>query len=255
MQRFVLLADRRSGTTLVIDCLNNLERVHCEKRAFGIEKKIENPDENRHSGMFFLYRQETLGRKLRFYTGRRALIREFLEAEIFAGDAGGDIRDIRGFRLIYPKAEQYGDILECLRDSDTKVIHLVRENVLKTHISFLTAPMHKMHHPREGQEIKTVKLHLDTDNLLAHLKYRMDRIEENRRRIEGFPSLEVSYESFVEDRNAEAARIQPFLGIDDVVPFTTDLVKINPDALDQVIDNYEEVRDLLTGTEYEKFLY
>lgn len=252
MQKFVLLADRRSGTTLVIDCLNNLERVHCEKRAFGIEKKIENPDENKHSGMFFLYRQRTLGRKLRFYTGRQALIREFLDAEIFAADGA---KDVRGFRLIYNKAKQYPDILGCLHGSDTKVLHLVRENVLKTHISFLTAPMHKMHHPREGQEIKTVKLHLEPENLLAQLKMRLDRIEANRKRVEGFPVLEVSYESFVADRNAEAERIQPFLGIQDVVPFTTDLVKINPDALDQVIDNYEEIRDLLTGTEFEQYLY
>ena len=109
MQKFVLLADRRSGTTLVIDCLTNLPRVSCEKRAFGIDKKVENPTKDHHSGMFFLYRSETLGRKLRFWTGRKALIREFLDERVFGAEGP---EDIRGFRLIYNKADQHPEILD-----------------------------------------------------------------------------------------------------------------------------------------------
>lgn len=251
MQKFVLLADRRSGTTLVIDCLNGLATVSCEKRAFGIDKKIENPDENRHSGLFFLYRSETLGRKIRFWVDRQGLIREFLDARIFKATGP---EDALGFRLIYNKDEQHPEILNCLRNSGTKIIHLVRENVLKTHISYLTAPLHKMHHPREGAEIKTVKLHVDPATILTDLRKRNRRISEKRKTLQGFDVLEVTYESFVADRDAEAQRIQPFLGLNEVAPFQTDLVKINPDSLADIVENYDEIADVLSGTEFEKFL-
>lgn len=251
MQNFVLLADRRSGTTLVIDCLNNLPRVQCEKRAFGIDRKVKNPTPDHHSGMFYLYRTETIGRRLRFWTGRKELIREFLDARIFRTEEG---KDIRGFRLIYNKADQHPEILDALRGSQTKIIHLVRENVLKTYISFLTAPLHKMHHPREGDTIRTVRIHMDPSETLAELRRRNARIEKKRRVTDGFDVLEVTYESFVADRDAEAARIQPFLGLQDVTPFETDLVKINPDSMREVIENYDEIEAALAGTEFERFL-
>ena len=251
MQKFVLLADRRSGTTLVIDCLNSVESIQCEKRAFGIDKKVENPDKNHHSGLFFLYRSETLSRKFKFWISRQSLIRDFLDERIFCTE---EAQSILGFRLIYNKADQHPEILDSLRNSETKIIHLVRENVFKTHISYLTAPMHKMHHPREGDQIKTVKLHLDAGTLLADLRKRNSRIEKRRNSLAGFDVLEVTYESFVKDRDGEAARIQPFLGLDEVVPFQTDLVKINPDSLADIIENYDEITNLLSGTEFEKFL-
>ena len=252
MEKFVLLADRRSGTTLVIDCLNNLPRVNCEKRAFGLDKKIKNPTKDKHNGMFFLYREGVWQRQLRFYLNRRGLIRDFLEDEIFISDP---TEDIRGFRLIYDKAEQHPEILKAVGTDGTKVIHLVRENVLKTHISFLSAPIHKMHHPRAGDAVNHVRLHLEADTLISWLEKRLKRIDHKRSLIKDMPHLEVSYESFVEDRQAEAARIQPFLGMAEVMPFESDLVKINPDRLEDVIDNYGEIRDLLTGTKFEQFLY
>lgn len=252
MEKFVLLADRRSGTTLVIDCLNNLPRVNCEKRAFGLDKKIKNPTKDKHNGMFFLYREGNWKRQLRFYVQRQGLIRDFLNDEIFIS---GQDEDIRGFRLIYDKAEQHPEILKSIKGEGVKVLHLVRENVLKTHISFLTAPIHKMHHPRAGDEVNHVRLHLEPDSLLPWLEKRLNRIDFRRELISDMPNLEVSYEEFVKDRQAEAARIQPFLGMSEVLPFESDLVKINPDRLDDVIDNYEEIRDLLTGTKFEKFLY
>jgi len=252
MEKFVLLADRRSGTTLVIDCLNNLPRVHCEKRAFGIDKKIKNPTKDKHNGMFFLYREGVWKRQLRFYLQRQGLIKDFLNDEIFIP---GQTEDIRGFRLIYGKVEQHPEILRSLKGTGTKIIHLIRENVLKTHISFKAAPIHKMHHPRKGDKVSHVRLHLDPDTIQHELTKRIKWIDHKKALIKDMPNLEVSYEDFVQDRQAQAARIQPFLGMDEVLPFESDLVKINPDKLADVIDNYEEIRDALTGTQFEKFLY
>lgn len=251
MQKFVLLADRRSGTTLVIDCLNNLPGVRCLKRAFGVEKKIANPTDDNHSGMFFLYRTANLKQRLRFWVDQKSLIRDFLDEEIFAPDpkivAGG-------FRLIYHKADKYPGILANLEGNDTRIIHLVRRNVLKTHVSYLTAPLHKMHHPREGSAIRTVTIFIDPATILQDLRKRIQYIERIRKLTAGFPVLEVGYEDFIADRDAEGARIQPFLSLKEIVPFQSDLVKINPDSLEQIIENYDEIREVLVGTEFEEFL-
>lgn len=251
MQRFVLLAERRSGTTLLVDCLNNLPRVHCEKRAFGIDKRVKDPDENKHSDLLFHYRHRSWRRRLRFYLDRERLIREFLDDEIFAS---GLPRDIRGFRLIYDKTVQHPEILSCLRGTDTGIIHLIRQNILKTHISSVTAPMHRMYHPRAGASIRTVKVLLDPDRLLSDLRERQERIERHRRLVAGFPVLEVIYESFTTDRDVEPERIQSFLGLDTVLPFESDLIKINPDTLGDLVQNLDDVRMRLAGTEFERFL-
>ena len=69
------------------------------------------------------------------------------------------------------------------------------------------------------------------------------------------PVLDVSYEKFIANRQAEGVRIQRFLGIEDVLPFESDLVKINPDSMADVVENHEEIRGKLEGTEFEEMLY
>lgn len=252
MEKFVLLADRRSGTTLVIDCLNKLPRIRCEKRAFGIDRKVKNPTQDEHSGMFFLYRDGVWKRQLRYYLQRQSLIEDFLNDEIFIP---GQPEDIRGFRLIYNKAEQHPEIIKCLKGTGTKVIHLIRQNVLKTHISYKSAPIHKMHHPRQGDTVKHVRLHLDPDTIILELGKRLHRIEAMKALVQDMPHLEIFYEEFTRDRQAQAAIIQPFLGMEEVLPFQSDLMKINPDSLEDIVENYQEIKGVLTGTEFEKFLY
>jgi hypothetical protein len=56
------------------------------------------------------------------------------------------------------------------------------------------------------------------------------------------------------NREAESRRVLDFLNIDQVAPLTTDLVKLNPDSLEDMIENYEEVKQALSGTDFEEFL-
>ena len=45
-----------------------------------------------------------------------------------------------------------------------------------------------------------------------------------------------------------------FLDIETLVPLTTDRAKINPDSLEELIENYDEVAQALRGTSFERFL-
>ena len=251
MERFVLLATRRSGTTLFSDVLNGHQRVHIIKRAFGMERRIKNPTSNRHSGRFFLYRTKSISRRVRFYLNRAALIAEFLHGDIFEPVEG---KDVIGFRLTYGQLDQYPQILPWLQENQVKLIHLVRLNVLKTYVSELTAPLHRMHHPRKGAEVRTVTLKLNAGRIRGTLDRRVAIIERMRKNAASLPNLEVAYESFSAHRDGELAQILPFLGIEGGHVPETDLIKINPNKLSNIIENYGEVEAALRGSPHERFL-
>jgi hypothetical protein len=251
MERFALVTSRRSGTTLVIDCLNNHPRIDCVKRAFGMEHRIANPTPDNQSGQFYLYRTATLARRARFLVNRRALLEEFIENELLQPRDGCDVV---GFRLLDIHARGYPQILDWAEAQNLKLIHLVRENLLKVHVSHLTARLHKLHHPRDGEKLERVQVALDVDELIPALDERAALLERLRARISGFPLLSLSYESFVEDRSLHLERMASFLGVSGSEQMTSDLVKINPSKLSSVISNYAEVARALEGTPHAAFL-
>ena len=68
------------------------------------------------------------------------------------------------------------------------------------------------------------------------------------------PLLEVEYESLIADFDSEIRKVLKFLEIDKFIPLTSDFVKVNPDSLEEIIENYNEVKQTLKNTEFEKFL-
>jgi len=250
MPPFIILAERRSGTTLLIDYLNNTSRISCEKRLFGIERRVVEPTPDHHSSLFFLYRTAAWSRRLRYYLSRTSLLWEFLDRSCVP-PPGSD--RITGFRLLYSATEHYPQILDWAERRQARILHLVRENILKTYISTETARIHKLHHPRIGDRLTPVAYTVDTSGLLANLHRRTERIERMRRLIADRPHRELSYEHLSADPGAVARDILPFLGAP-VEPFRSDLVKINPDRLSDLVTNYEQVADVLAGTPYVRFL-
>lgn len=250
MTKFILLAERRSGTSLMIDCLNNHPKIFCGKRVFGQEFKVKNPDKNNHSGDYFLYRSGSIKRNLLHYLNKKSSINNFLEKHFFKKN---DLETI-GFRFIYNNVSSYPEVVNWIKKNNIKVIHLVRENLLKTYVSTLTAKLHKMHHPRKGEKIITKSVKLDVSNLLKELERRKNEIELNRKIFSCNPYLEIKYEDFVKNRQDESYKILNFLGSESIMTLDSDLVKINPSRLSDVVSNYSEVKKILIGTNYSSFL-
>lgn len=251
MTKFILLAARRSGTTLAIDCLNSHSQVECVKRAFGLERKIKNPTLDRHSGEFYLYRTRNLYNRIRYYAKRYDLIDSFLCDDIFSPR---EHIPAVGFRLIHEMSQMYPQIADWAKNNDVKVIHLVRENVLKTHLSAKTARIHKLHHPREGDGVNPIKIHINPDEIVSVLEKRLQDIGIQRNRYSGCDYLEISYESFVENRSDQSSRMLAFLGVDASKELVSNLMKINPDSIENIIENFDDVAEALKGTELERFL-
>jgi hypothetical protein len=86
---------------------------------------------------------------------------------------------------------------------------------------------------------------------LDHIK---EEITQWERLAENNPYEVVSYEAFVANREDELNKALGFLGLDYNTTMGSELRKINPDNLRDVIDNYDEVVSTLTGTRYEQYL-
>jgi hypothetical protein len=59
----------------------------------------------------------------------------------------------------------------------------------------------------------------------------------------------------VADYDKEIRTVIQILGIDRLIPLTSELVKVNPDSLEDIIENYSEEKQTLINTEFENFLY
>jgi hypothetical protein len=99
-----------------------------------------------------------------------------------------------------------------------------------------------------------IKINIDPKILLKDFRKRQKRFEEVRRKFRDISFLEVSYESMLDGHQTEMKKILKFLGVDQLIPLTTDLVKMNPDSLGELIENYNEVKQTLMNTEFENFL-
>ena len=64
----------------------------------------------------------------------------------------------------------------------------------------------------------------------------------------------VVYEDFVSDPETWSRRMLEFLGVGEIRTLCSPHKKVNPDSLEQMIENYEEVCTLLEKTPYREYL-
>jgi hypothetical protein len=61
----------------------------------------------------------------------------------------------------------------------------------------------------------------------------------------------LSYEDVLNDTNLHMRKILKFLQVKDNISLSSSLRKINPDKIENVLKNYEEVKKLLIDSPYE----
>jgi LPS sulfotransferase NodH len=135
-------------------------------------------------------------------------------------------------------------------------MHLIRINLLKRLVSHKIANARNLLH--STQAVEPMKIHIDPKILIKDFRRRQARFDKYKKRfIEVFnvPFLEVAYESLVADFDTEIGKVLKFLEIDELMPLTSEFVKVNPDSLEDIVKNYSEIKQTLMNTEFENFLY
>lgn len=248
MEKFLILAGRRSGTTFLVTSLDSHAQVECTKEIFSTRRNFKYFQVDKSGSAFYKFRSATFKRQLDYIFRRQHLIDAFL-TEIFIP---AENVKARGIRLSYEQAHKYPEILQWVLKNDVRVIHLLRENSLKAIVSHFTARKRGVHHVTSQVEQVTVRLSPAT--LKKLLIKRNSDTEKYRQMFKDRQYCEVCYETFVKNREAESRRIFDFLQIDQFMNLTSNLVKQNPDSLKDILENYEEVSQAFKGTAFEKYL-
>jgi LPS sulfotransferase NodH len=241
---FAVLTQARTGSNMLVSILDNHPEVKCfgeilnPRSAFGYENWLRKSP----------VRQLT-DRYLRDYCHEK-----YLYSLCAVGP--NDHKRAVGFKIIYPgQFDRWSSIRYYWRTHDFKIISLIRHNLLRKYLSSKIANLEEAWSAKEDRG-KIVRIKVDISDLERVLA-RMDTVYRliNDITVE-FDGIQISYEELISDRETVMRTISQFLGIQ---PFEKGMlkaktVKQNPAALEELIENYDEVCSALRDTQYEWFL-
>lgn len=240
MQKFIIISTQRSGSSLLVTTLASHPEIECFREIF-LEENVK-PDS------YTSFSRASILRKLQHWFCRRRLVEGYLAQ--FLGKVEGC--EAVGFKFMYSQDKLLPQVIDWVEREEIKVIHLIRANVLKKRISRLVSRFRNFAHSTEPVEV--CRISVEPKRLKQKLDSMSDQVDQYRSRLSHFDHIEVTYEDLVANQDREIMRVLEFLGIGMLTSLSTNLVKVNPNDLSEVIENYDEVVQALRRTKYEQFL-
>jgi hypothetical protein len=156
----------------------------------------------------------------------------------------------RGFRVMYDQLRRNPSLLVILRRRRVRVVHLVRTNVLATHVSALLAKRSGVFITR-GEPLDVSTVPVPVDSLVSELDRRVHRIARSRWLLarSGLPHIELAYEDYVADPDGHDRRVSAFLGVEERTLRST-FERLSSRAVAERISNRDEVAAILRSTVY-----
>ena len=222
--RLVIFARGRSGTTLLVDLLNQHPAIHCDNEI--LRRRVAAPP-------LLIDRRMCLN---------DAPVYGFKLLSYQLQSVQTHISNPRGF-------------LESLVEAGYHIVYVKRRNLLRHALSNLYARHRKQWHQTEA-DAPTPKMTLDPDALVHWLNgsAQLDDLEGDM--LDGMPHLPFTYEADLQDADCHAAtvrRITDHLGLPYITPETS-LRKTTPRRLSDILTNPEVVPQTLHGTPYARYL-
>ena len=165
-----------------------------------------------------------------------------------------------GFKLFYnhPDDREVWEILSA--NTDVKIIHIKRENLLRFYVSKLIAiNTGSWNSIQEGEKKEPLDKRVKVDiehclNALRESKKLETEYSENR-----FPNhqyIELTYEKLTQNREEQLGRIYSFLGLENkkMKEEKFNLKRQNPEGLKELILNYDELLEALKNSEFKNLL-
>ena len=157
-----------------------------------------------------------------------------------------------GFKLFYEHLTK-DEWEKLLSHKYIRIIHLTRENRLRTIVSldiaFKTDQWGVSANDKDNQLVEK-RIILDTSKLIDRLEQIQDYETFIRDRFKDRHILEVVYEKLTTKPGETFQYIGGYLGVDDIDLSKITLTKQNPESLEQLIVNYDQVYEVLKNTKY-----
>jgi LPS sulfotransferase NodH len=223
-QRFAIVGNARTGSNFLLDGLKSSPSIRMYHEIFA--------DHNRRVGEDF----------------------DRVFSTVFQPE--GKSTKLVGFKVFYNHLteDEWQKFLAC---REIKIIHLTRRNRLRTVIS-LEIAFKTGQWTKSGQgnsrELKEKRLVLDPSKLIK----RLEQIEEGeamaRIRFRDRQVLEVVYEELVQSPDSVFESVGKYLGVDGIDRNKIRLRRQNPETLQQLIINFDEIEAALRNTRFAEYL-
>ena len=224
-KKFVIISDARTGSTLLMGLLNSHPEIIAEGEIF---KRLRNINSIELWNDVFRSRPK----KIRWV----------------------------GFKLFYDHPWNSDDrtvwnLIE--EDKDIVIIHLVRENILRSYISKqIGLKTKKWTENKKKPNTLTVdqkRVKINIEDCIANLSQIDQKERETREKYKNHKLIPVSYEELSNDKSKVMRCIFNELEVKNKI-LSTSMLKQNPEKLRDLIVNYEELYSALEDTRWISFL-
>jgi len=245
--RFVAFGLARSGTTLLIRLLDSHQQILCMGEILQPERTTCHPTYS--IPRYQLYQEQSASNRLFSKIAREFALKRYLDW-IFATYRNEAV----GFKLMLIQLQEYPYVAEYMQQAQFRIIHIVRENLLKQHVSFVRAQATDQWVSKKP--VSQMKVKIGVGELLDDLKdlEKQQQLQAQLIAQMQLPHIQLVYERLAEDYSQALRPVLDFLGVNREFELNTKLRKITSDDLSQVIENYQEVTAKLTSTRFERFL-
>ena len=244
---FVLFGIQRTGTTLLYTLLDSHPSIVCFGEVF---QDVDTPcHPTLGTKRYKSYIDMSVSRRVLDFVNRKYMISTYLGNMVSAREY-----EAKGFKFMLDQVKKYPEVLNIMQQNKFKIIHVWRSNILKILASRVKAELTGIYVSQNSVDCS--KIHLDGASLIEKLEDIKTKQRELLKIINGLrlDYISIQYENLSTNRERELGKILDFLEVDNDFNLTTYLTKINPDKLIDVIANYQEIAEMLRGTENEAYL-
>ena len=161
-----------------------------------------------------------------------------------------------GFKIFYyhPLDAQACRLWERLTDMpELKIIHLTRQNLLRVAVSReLARQSGRWASYRDAEPVMKKAVRFEPQQLEDVFEQTQTWIAQTNSRFAHHDMLTVTYEDLTSTTNAALARITRFLGVAPIAASST-LKRQNPESLQELIENYDELKTRFADTQWSHF--
>lgn len=239
--RAVILTTQRSGSTFLVECLSSHPDIECSGEI--LNGQPDHPVPALRGPLKQVKKALRIARTGAWMPGR------WMDAFYARGTA-----KVRCFKAMYNQLSRPFAMRYLVENEDIRVIHLRRHNLLKVHVSTLL--MDKREELQARAPTKAVWIRVDPARAIESMRRARARYEAFDTAFERHPRLQISYETlfdgkYLQDDNCR--RVCDFLD----VPYfrmESQLMKLNPESLKDMVSNYDELAAAISRTEFADML-
>lgn len=224
-KRFVIFGQGRTGSTLLVDLLRSHPDIQCDGEILHdwkwfpehhVLKRMERSQKQAYGFKLLSYQLDSV--------------------------------------LCFSQPQQF---IFWLLDQGFRLIYLQRNNLLKHALSQINARVNQF--AVRGEDMNThrsKKIHIQPDELFWWLKKLQNRQLYEEKVLEDIDCLNLVYENDLinaENWQKSLSQIFEYLSLSPIMT-NTNLIKVTPEKVTDLVDNYNELVEMLQPTIYSKFL-